>query len=140
MTWTAELVHLFRRDLRRTLWPLLGYVGAVLIAIAIGTETLGAGGRMIASIGQSVILIAPVLVAMTVLADSTMRVDAFWAVQPVRTSAVIASKLLNCSCCWPYARWRSWSCWPAGNWSPCRPMPCLRPHSRPSPSCSSARR
>ena len=93
MSWPAELLHVFRRDLRRTRWPLLGYLGALLIAIAIVTETLVPSGRIIVG-GQTVMLLAPLLVAMTVLADSTMRVDAFWAVQPLRTSVVIASKLL----------------------------------------------
>ena len=37
MSWPAELLHVFRRDLRRTIWPLLGYAGALLIAIAMGT-------------------------------------------------------------------------------------------------------
>jgi len=93
MSWPAELLHVFRRDLRRTRWPLLGYLGALLIAIAIVTETLVPSGRIIVG-GQTVMLLAPLLVAMTVLADSTMRVDAFWAVQPLRRSVVIASKLL----------------------------------------------
>jgi len=94
MSWPTELLHVFRRDLRRTIWPLAGYVAVLLVAVATGSEMLGPSSRGVATVGQAVILLAPLLVAMTVLADSTMRVDAFWAVQPLRTSVVIASKLL----------------------------------------------
>ena len=94
MSWTAELLHLFLRDLRRTIWPLMGYVAALSLAVATATESLGSSSRMVASVGQTVLLLAPLLVAMTVVADSTMRVDAFWAAQPIRPSVMIGSKLL----------------------------------------------
>jgi hypothetical protein len=94
MSWTAELLHLFRRDLRRTIWPLLSYVATLLLAVATATEVLGTAQGMLLAVGQVVVFLAPLLVALTVLADSTIRVDAFWAVQPIRTSVVIASKLL----------------------------------------------
>jgi len=94
MTWPAELLHLFRRDLRRTMWPLLLYVAVLTLAVAKAAEMRGVMVGATAPVGQLVMLLAPLLVAMTILADSATRVDAFWAVQPLRTSVVIASKLL----------------------------------------------
>ncbi len=104
MTWPAELMHLLRRDLRRTIWPLALYVVVLLLTVAMATEmllpssrlvgTIVPGLRIVATVGQTVMLLAPLLVAMVVLADSAMRVDAFWVVQPLHTSVVIVSKLL----------------------------------------------
>ncbi len=94
MSWTAEVLHLLRRELRRTTWPLVAYIATLLLAVGTATEVLRPIPSLLFAVGQLVMLLASLLVATTVLADSTQRVDAFWATQPIRASAVIASKLL----------------------------------------------
>lgn len=94
MSWCAELWHLFRRDVQRTFWPLLVYVALLVLAVVKASPSVGALSSTPAPLGQAVLLLMPLLIALTVHADSAVRVDAFWAVQPVRTAVVVVSKLL----------------------------------------------
>lgn len=94
MSWSAELWHLLQRDVRRTAWLLLVYVVLLALAVVKATQSVSALSGNFAPVGQAVLLLMPLLVALTVHADSAVRVDAFWAVQPVRTSALVTSKLL----------------------------------------------
>ncbi len=93
MNWPAELWHQWRRDVRRTGWLLLVYVFLLALAVATAAQ-LGTVFSGLIPVGQAVMLLMPLLVALTIHADSAVRVDAFWAVQPFRTSVLVASKLL----------------------------------------------
>ena len=94
MSWSAELWHQFRRDAWRSRWLVLVYVLALTLAVAKVSLVSGALSGPVAGVGPVVLLCMPLLVAMTVHADSALRVDAFWAVLPVRASVIVVSKLL----------------------------------------------
>ncbi|MES3032466.1 MAG: hypothetical protein V4813_00565 [Gemmatimonadota bacterium] len=93
MTWPAALWHQWRRDVRRTGWLLLVYIFLLALAVATAAQ-LGTFFSGLIPVGQAVMLLMPLLVALTIHADSAVHVDAFWAVTPVRTSVLVASKLL----------------------------------------------
>ncbi len=94
MSWAAEFWHQVRRDVWRSRWLLLVYLVMLALAVARATQVTGALSGRVAPVGQVVLLCMPLLVAMTVHADSALRVDAFWAVLPIRASVMVASKLL----------------------------------------------
>lgn len=94
MSWSAELWHLLRRDVRRSGWLLLVYVIMLVLAVTRASQLTGAFSGRLAPVGQAVLLFMPLLVAMAVHADSAIRVDAFWAVLPVRAYVIVTSKLL----------------------------------------------
>lgn len=94
MTWFQQVRHVFVRDLRRSAVVLSVYVALLGIAVARAVEWPGA----IHSFQQPMVLFvglsAAVIIARVVLADSPTRITAFWALQPLQSSAVATAKLL----------------------------------------------
>ncbi|MCC7052131.1 MAG: hypothetical protein IT355_02620 [Gemmatimonadaceae bacterium] len=94
MTWMHQVWHVHRRDLRRT-WFLLALYAAVLcLAVARALEWPPAMHTALSPVGLIATVLAVLATVRAVHADDTTRADAFWAVVPLQSSAVAASKLL----------------------------------------------
>jgi hypothetical protein len=93
MTWDAQVRHLVARDLRGMRWALVGFAALIVLATlrAVGLVEVLDG---VPIVDELVPKVAPLIVAMAILADPARRTDAFWAVLPVRGSAVAAAKLV----------------------------------------------
>lgn len=94
MTWFRQVLHVLRRDLRRTWMTLALYVVVLGVAVARAVEWPPVMQDSLAAVGWLVVVCAVLATAHAVLADDTIRADAFWAIQPLHASAVAASKLL----------------------------------------------
>lgn len=93
MTWTAEVAHIMRKDLRELRLVIAGYASVLVLATAnalgwFGTHTFEGGMLIVVGLGM-------LLLASFVQSDSPTRPDAFWAAHPHRPSAVMASKLMS---------------------------------------------
>jgi hypothetical protein len=96
MTWTQQVLHVLRRDVSRSAGLLLGVVTFTAIATLIAIEWLPTGRELpiVGSVGY-VIPFALGIIWVVVGRDSTVQADAFWALQPLRASAVATAKLLS---------------------------------------------
>jgi hypothetical protein len=92
MRWQAQVLHVARKDLRRTRWLVLAYVAAVALS-TIGV--VGARGEEM-DLGRVLLFLVfgAVVCAMLVQSDSPTRRGAFWTLLPVRPTAVYCAKLL----------------------------------------------
>ena len=94
MSWWHQVWHVFRRDVARTWKVLLAF--ACLLAITTGKvlEWRPLMGDATSLANAFVVLCALVAIVLAVQSDDTTRPDAFWAIQPLRATAVAASKVL----------------------------------------------
>jgi hypothetical protein len=94
MRWRDEVLHVAWKDLRALRWPLLAYVAFVVLGTA---HVVMDGGQSFApSLARLILfnLLGMLIVAMLVQADSPARPGAFWMTLPLRSGAVVGSKLL----------------------------------------------
>jgi len=95
MTPIAQALHVARKDLRESRWPISVYVA--LVALAIVAETRVSSAVSLWSIWMSmyfVVISGMVLVTILVQSDSPGRSDAFWATRPLKPTAVAMAKIL----------------------------------------------
>lgn len=93
MTWLQQVRHVFVRDLQRTIGALVLYVALLCVAVARAVEWSDGMHSFQQPMVLFVGLSAAVIIARVVLADSPTHVTAFWAMQPLQSSAVATSKL-----------------------------------------------
>lgn len=94
MTPIAQMLHVARKDLRESSWPIAVYVALVAIG---GAHAAGVwpAARLLEVPMFLVVIAGMVLVAMLVQSDSPGRVDAFWATRPLQPTAVLLAKMLT---------------------------------------------
>ena len=96
MIWWRQVLHVFARDARRTAPLLVAFLFVLTLAVLRAAEwqpLVGASGMGL--IGTLLLPIcAATLVGAAIIGDSAIRADAFWAIQPLRASAVACAKLL----------------------------------------------
>lgn len=92
MTPLAQIVHVFRNDLRRMQWPLIAFAAVLGVVAALGadnTPLLGSGAVPMAAVFAGMLLMA-----LLVQDQSPSATDASWRVLPLSPAAVFAAKLL----------------------------------------------
>jgi hypothetical protein len=93
MTWTQQLLHVLRRDLRHFRW----YVAAYAITVVLLVARVYRAEPTVVSFNVSLLLLliglGMFLVAVAVQADPPTADDAMWRATPLAPSAVLAAKL-----------------------------------------------
>lgn len=93
MTPIAQVLHVARKDLRESSWPIAVYVALVAMA-GIHAAGLWPSARLLEISMFLVVISGMVLVAMLIQSDSPGRANAFWATRPLQPAAVLMAKLL----------------------------------------------
>ena len=91
MTALSQVLHVARKDLRESRWPLVVYGAVVALA------TMNASHQTLGSFPEPmffVVIAGMVVVATLVQADSPVREDAFWATRPLNPFSVLGAKVL----------------------------------------------
>ena len=95
MTVIGQALHVARKDIRESSWPIAVYAALVVLA-AVGVVATSSPVWLL-SIWRAmyfVVISGMVLVAILVQSDSPGRTDAFWATRPLKPTAVVTAKLL----------------------------------------------
>lgn len=95
MRWAAQVLHVARKDVRLARWPMLAYLGLLLVATLVATGWVEVPGRELGLLLPLLLAaFALTVLAQVVQADSPARADAYWATLPLSHSAVFVAKLL----------------------------------------------
>lgn len=92
MTWTQQLMHVFRRDLRHFRWYVAAYVITVALLVARVYRTEESIGFNV-SLLLILVGLGMFLVAVAIQADPPTAEDAMWRATPLAPSALFAAKL-----------------------------------------------
>ncbi len=91
MTPIAQALHVARKDLRESRWPLIGYAALVVFA-AVRAAGWWSPGRAFEAAMFLVVVAGIVLVPIVVQSDSPTGSDVFWATRPLAPTSVLISR------------------------------------------------
>src|SRR5262249_39075988 len=93
MTAIAQVLHVARKDLRESRWPVVVFVAVVAGAVVRVMGRMASSGIFEMSV-VLVVITGLLLSAILVQNDSPIRADAFWTTRPLAPAAVLCAKIL----------------------------------------------